>query len=131
MRQRVLCYVTRNREDILVFEHTKDYPDAGIQVPGGGLEASESYEEAAQRECFEETGLRLSTVIYLGSSEYFDGMTTQLGHFCWLEAPTTTPDAWEHFAEEKYVFRHRFVPLEKVKISWNMDMFLAQLRERL
>jgi 8-oxo-dGTP diphosphatase len=130
MRQRVLCYITRNRKDILVFEHTEEYPDAGVQVPGGGIEGGESCEEAALRECFEETGLQLSEAVYLGKSEYFDGMTTQLGHFFWLEAPATTPDIWEHLAEDKYIFRHRFVDLQEVKIDWNMDVLLAQLKER-
>jgi hypothetical protein len=40
MKQRVLCYITRERKDILVFEGTEDYPNAGIQVPGGGIKRS-------------------------------------------------------------------------------------------
>jgi 8-oxo-dGTP diphosphatase len=131
MRNRVLCYITRARKDILVFEHTEDYPDAGIQVPGGGVEEGEAYEQAALRECFEETGLQLSRAVYLGAKEYFDDMTTQMGHFFWLEAPLDTPDAWKHFAEGKYTYSHYFVPLENAKISWNMDILLPVLREKI
>lgn len=131
MRQRVLCYITRARKDILVFEHSQAYPDAGIQVPGGGIEAGEAPEQAALREAFEETGLSFSEAVYLGCQEYDDGMTTQMGHFYWLEAPAETPDSWEHVAEEKYMFRHSFVPLKEARIDWNMDALLSSLEQRL
>jgi 8-oxo-dGTP diphosphatase len=131
MRNRVVCYITRARKDILVFEHTHDYPDSGIQVPGGGIEAGETPQQAALREAFEETGLHLNQAMYLGSQEYFDGMTTQMGHFCWLEAPQETPNAWEYVAEEKYTFRHYFAPIQEAKIDWNMDLLLPKLKERL
>jgi 8-oxo-dGTP diphosphatase len=131
MRQRVLCYITRNGKEVLVFEHTEEHPGAGIQVPGGGIEEGETPEQAALREAFEETGLRFPKAVYLGCKEYFDDITTQMGHFCWLEAPAGTPDAWEHFAEEKYIYRHRFVEIDKAKIDWNMDIFLPKLKEHL
>jgi 8-oxo-dGTP pyrophosphatase MutT (NUDIX family)/GNAT superfamily N-acetyltransferase len=131
MRQRVLCHITRERKDILVFEHTEEYSDSGVQVPGGGIDMGETPEQAALREAFEETGLSFTKVVYLGCKEYFDGMKLQEGHFCWLEASATTPDAWEHFAEEKYIFRHRFVPPDQAKIDWNMDTLLPKLKEQL
>lgn len=55
-REKVLVYVTRG-EDLLVLEHTADYPDAGVQVPAGGVDLGESPEAAATRELFEERGL--------------------------------------------------------------------------
>ena len=131
MRQRVLCYITRARKDILVFKHTEEYPDAGVQVPGGGIEAGETPEQAALREAFEETGLRFSKAVYLGSKEYDDDITTQMGHVFWLEATTETPDSWEHVAEGTYTYRHRFVPLPEVRMSWNMDILLDELKEKL
>ncbi|MFC4337279.1 NUDIX domain-containing protein [Salininema proteolyticum] len=59
-RQRAAAYVLRRSSSgglqVLVFAH-KDAPEAGIQVPGGGVEAGETVEEAALREAFEETGI--------------------------------------------------------------------------
>ena len=40
-REKVLVYVTRGH-DLLVLEHTADYPDAGVQVPAGGVDPGES-----------------------------------------------------------------------------------------
>ena len=36
-REKVLVYVTRG-EDLLILEHTADYPDAGIRVPAEGVD---------------------------------------------------------------------------------------------
>ena len=71
-RRRVACYVLRETAsgpELLVFDHV-DVPDAGTQVPAGGLEPGESVEEAALREVAEETGLTEATVVRrLGVSE--------------------------------------------------------------
>lgn len=64
---KVLVYlVCRGR--ILTFEHC-DYPEAGLQVPGGTVEEGESIVECAQRELFEESGLR-STAVPVVFNEY-------------------------------------------------------------
>jgi 8-oxo-dGTP pyrophosphatase MutT (NUDIX family) len=65
-RQRVACYVTRDGHagpELLVFDHV-DFPEAGTQVPAGGIDPGESLGAAAVREIREETGLR--TVLYDG-----------------------------------------------------------------
>ncbi|MFA9479816.1 NUDIX hydrolase [Phycisphaerales bacterium AB-hyl4] len=51
-------------EDRLLMFHCQD-PTGGEPfwiAPGGGLEANESYEDAARREVYEETGLRIHEV---------------------------------------------------------------------
>ncbi len=35
-REKALVYVTRGVEELLVLEHSEEFPDAGIQVPAGG-----------------------------------------------------------------------------------------------
>jgi lincosamide nucleotidyltransferase len=58
-RLRVACYVTREhagRPELLVYDHA-DFPDAGTQVPAGGVEPGETFPESALREVREETGL--------------------------------------------------------------------------
>jgi len=54
-RNRVFTYITQS-DQLLVFDHV-DYPDAGIQVPGGTIEENENPQDAALREAEEETGI--------------------------------------------------------------------------
>jgi 8-oxo-dGTP pyrophosphatase MutT (NUDIX family) len=156
LRQRVIAYVTRGdrtRPELLVFDHTPEYPTAGTQVPAGGLEAGETLLEGALREAWEESGLEgLTPRAYLGSVLYENGLLRQVWHFCWLEvsattrrgeasvtpmramhdAPTQTlPDAWEHVAEGQYTFLHRFVPLETAVLHYELDALLPKLEHRL
>ena len=55
VKGKVFAYVTRGKE-LLVFRH-RDFPEAGIQVPGGSIEDGEEPEQAALRELREESGL--------------------------------------------------------------------------
>jgi 8-oxo-dGTP diphosphatase len=137
IRQRVVCYITRNQRELLVFSHPPEYGTAGIQVPGGGMEYDETQAAAAIRETLEETGLTLQNPVHLGSrivhlpdAKYPD----QEFHYYWLEANTETRDSWTHFAEEKYLFTHRFVPLEQIgteiELRWHMADFIPELQRR-
>lgn len=57
-RVRVAAYITRRAADgweLLVFDH-RDFPEAGTQVPAGGVEPGELLTHAAMREIAEETG---------------------------------------------------------------------------
>lgn len=54
-KEKVYAYIT-SADRLLVFKH-RDYPEAGIQVPGGTLEAGEDPEQGVLREAREETGL--------------------------------------------------------------------------
>ncbi len=88
-RDRVVCYITRNRKEILVFQHEPKYSDAGVQVVAGGINAGESIERAAIREVLEESGLALLTPIPLGNAvmhRFMDkiGDDYQRWHFVWL-----------------------------------------------
>jgi 8-oxo-dGTP diphosphatase len=126
LRQRVCVYIVRGLE-LLVFEHTSEYPTAGIQVPAGGLEAGEMLEAGGLREAFEETGLTDLTVQgSLGSGLYTNGMVQQIWHFVWLTT-TDSRDSWAHLAEGQYTFLHRFEPLETVVLHWDMDALLPKL----
>ncbi len=97
-RQKVYAYITRG-DELLVFRHV-DFPDAGIQVPGGTLEAGEDPAQGALREASEETGLeRLQEVGYLGAHEwrFADGrQEAHLRHFYHLLSDKPMPETWQH-----------------------------------
>jgi 8-oxo-dGTP pyrophosphatase MutT (NUDIX family) len=68
--EKVVCYVV-NGPRLLVFTHLdRPLTVAGVQVPAGTIESGESASEAAVRETFEETGMRVRVVRELGSSKY-------------------------------------------------------------
>lgn len=73
-RARVACYVL-DGDRLLVFDH-RNHPEAGTQVPAGGIEAGESVAQAAVREVREETGVRARFDALLG---YTDGMHPTTG----------------------------------------------------
>jgi len=114
-RERVVVYVTRGTE-LLVFEH-RDHPDAGTQVPAGGVQTDEQLEDAVIREVFEETGLLLAgRPSFLGTHDHLDGLGRPArSSFFRIEAPRSTRDGWEHTVtgdgeDRGLVFLCRFEP---------------------
>ncbi|MBN1250219.1 MAG: NUDIX domain-containing protein [Anaerolineae bacterium] len=55
VKRKVYAYITHG-ERLLIFGHP-DSPEAGLQVPGGTVEAGEEPADAVMREAAEETGL--------------------------------------------------------------------------
>jgi ADP-ribose pyrophosphatase YjhB (NUDIX family) len=101
-RRRVYAYIT-NRGRLLVFRHT-DYPEAGVQVPGGTVEAGESPETAVMREAVEETGLTdLELVRCLGHIERdmtpFGIDETQEAWFYHLRYVGSPTETWQHLEQ--------------------------------
>lgn len=69
LRRIALAYITHQGR-LLVFREP-DFPEAGVQVPGGTLKENESPERGVLREAFEETGLGdLRLGAFLGEFEY-------------------------------------------------------------
>lgn len=117
-REKVLAYITRRPDELLIFAHTEEYPDAGLQVPAGGVERGEEPAQAVLRETFEESGLRLGDPFYLGSFEWHDEASSRILHCYWLPAPLDTPDRWElpvsaGDEDKGMVFRYAFAPRSK------------------
>jgi 8-oxo-dGTP pyrophosphatase MutT (NUDIX family) len=115
LRQRVVVYVERDHH-LLVFDH-QDHPDAGTQVPAGGVEHGEDISDAAVREVAEETGVRLrSRPTLLGTHDHLDGLGRRArSHFFRVDAPPGLPDSWEHRVtghgdDAELVFLCRFDP---------------------
>lgn len=66
---KVLVYVVSNGH-LLVHRHS-DFPEAGVQVPGGSINDGESAFEAALRELYEEAGLMVDSACTIAHRELF------------------------------------------------------------
>jgi 8-oxo-dGTP pyrophosphatase MutT (NUDIX family) len=96
---KAMAYIT-NRDRLLVFREP-DFPEAGIQIPGGSIDPDESPDVAALREAFEETGLSgLQIGSYLGRVEHDLTRHGQVGwlyrHYFHLTIDGNLPETWQH-----------------------------------
>jgi 8-oxo-dGTP pyrophosphatase MutT (NUDIX family) len=116
VRQRVLAYVTRERDgvrELLVFDH-RDDPAAGTQVPAGRLDPGETLERCLLRELDEEAGVRGRIIRELGRPAWppkYDNRAFEVE-----VVGGTPPENWEHRVHGKgddagLVFFYRWVPL--------------------
>ncbi|UCC67324.1 MAG: NUDIX domain-containing protein [Armatimonadota bacterium] len=97
VRHVVLAYIT-HADRLLVFAHP-DFPEAGIQVPGGAVKEGEKPDEAIMREAFEETGLEgLELQSYLGDHDVYVEARDEVYHcrFYHLTYHGCPPVRWRH-----------------------------------
>lgn len=101
MVDKVVAYILRGQgrdAKLLVFEHDKQWSEAGIQVPAGTVDQGEAIEVAVLREAEEECGLRdLRIVRKLDEYILFRHTHKQFNrrHVFWLETKDTR-DSWIH-----------------------------------
>jgi 8-oxo-dGTP pyrophosphatase MutT (NUDIX family) len=98
MRRRAFCYVTRISPagaQLLVFQHPD--PAAGVQTPGGTIDAGESPIDGAVREAIEETGLSSFETPRLIAVDTFEGRDETVARYH-VHIPTDGPtvDRWDH-----------------------------------
>ena len=132
MRQRVLAYVTRERDgakELLVFDH-RDHPGAGTQVPAGRIDPGETLEECLHRELDEEAGLRGRVVRELGRPAWPERYEN---HAFEIHADGNPPDEWAHEVHGKgddagLVFLYRWEPVRAdLELFHRIDPMLAEL----
>jgi 8-oxo-dGTP diphosphatase len=128
LREKVLCLVVR-ASSLLVFEHV-DVPEAGVQLPAGGVEAGETPAEADVRGLFEESGLQLGMPRWLGSygweAQLPERFTRQVCHAYAFTAPPDLPPTWTHPADG-HLFAFRWAALAAPGLDWDMDAALPYL----
>lgn len=136
-KEKVVAYITC--ADRLLFFHQPAFPEAGVQVPAGTMEAGENPREAVLREAQEETGLSdLQWVATLGQRD--DVLENKHGeemllrrHFFHLRANGNPPQRWQHWemtpsggAEGPILFELWWAPLDRVRMLLD-DWFAAFL----
>ncbi|MGJ3237082.1 MAG: NUDIX hydrolase [Anaerolineae bacterium] len=139
-KRKVYAYIVQDG-DIVLFEHP-DYPQAGIQVPGGTVEHNETIEDAVLREACEETGLDgLKLAHYLGRQDRdmrdYDKDEYHHRHFFYLTCTAQIPKRWQN--RERYssepvagpgqLFEFYRCPLKTVPdLIADFDIFISELK---
>lgn len=103
VKHKVMAYITHGSR-LLVFKQP-DFPEAGIQVPGGSIDDGECPDDAVLREAFEETGLNgLILGSYLGDTEHdlspFGRREFIQRHYYHLYADGDPPETWQHWEND-------------------------------
>ncbi|WP_416876163.1 NUDIX hydrolase [Kitasatospora sp. SC0581] len=141
-RVRVAVYVTRptaSGPELLSFTH-RDFPEAGVQVPAGGVEPGEDLESAARRECLEETGIAVIRELYalgVDQSPHPETGVERVTVFFHAALGQAAPDGWRHVVggvgtDDGMVFDCRFAPLDDVgpTLVDGQDGFLGMIPAR-
>lgn len=142
MRPRVAAYVIRRLGDgveLLVFDH-EGIPEAGTQVPAGGIRPTESRREAVLREVKEETGLDAARVVtelgIIESPHPASGQSRQTSYWV-LEAAEELPSEWRHVVASDdedggmvFLCRWESLPLEVALVD-QQGSLLSQIPLRL
>lgn len=114
-------------------------PQAGVQIPAGGVRPGEDPERAVLREVVEETGLLTATVIrpiVVDDRPHPDTGQPRRTTYFQLQAPAATADAWHHTvggdgADGGLTFFCRFLPLPlERRLADDQDAWLGRLNSR-
>jgi 8-oxo-dGTP pyrophosphatase MutT (NUDIX family) len=125
VRDKVVAYVLRFDGDgmrLAVFDHV-GIPEAGTQVPSGGIEPGESPEAACLREVAEESGLTGARILRrVGAFEFLDTSRgeRQIRYVFVLAAPQGVAETWDHAvtgegADRGMMFRYRWLPPDEAE----------------
>ncbi len=131
------AYVIRHRTvaELLVFDHV-GMPEAGTQIPAGGVHSGEDLEQAVLREVAEETGLfDVSVVNQIAVEDRPHPLTRQPRRttFFHLRAMPDTADAWIHRVDSDgddhgltFACRFSALPLD-IPLADHQDAWLAKI----
>jgi 8-oxo-dGTP diphosphatase len=74
----VLCYLSKGNEYLLLLKSKGKFGEGFWNAPGGKLEPGETPEQAARREVFEETSLRVKGLVKGGTLKFYFGRAKQV-----------------------------------------------------
>jgi 8-oxo-dGTP diphosphatase len=125
VRQRVLAYVTRERNgvrELLVFDY-RDDPSAGTQVPAGRLDPGETLQECLLRELNEEAGIDDAVVVRELRRPTWPSRYENHA-FEVRSAGREGADSWDHVVkgdgdDAGLVFRYRWEPVRPDLLLFN------------
>jgi 8-oxo-dGTP diphosphatase len=117
VRQRVLAYVTRERDgakELLVFD-VPSHPRAGTQVPAGRIDPGETLEQCLFRELHEEAGIERACIVRELERPVRPAKYENHAFEVRIEGGGPA-DAWEHVVsgtgdDAGLVFRYRWEPI--------------------
>jgi 8-oxo-dGTP diphosphatase len=140
MQDKVLACIfriTSGSEELLVFQQKVD-PAAGVPVPAGTVEPSETVLAALWREIEEESGLaRADLTLWSRLAVHNDPDWNQRRHVYWLLAPHHLPDQWQqvvegHGQDEGMVFDYYRVPaVADLHLAAEQHLWLALALDRM
>ncbi|HJF32241.1 MAG TPA: NUDIX domain-containing protein [Sporosarcina psychrophila] len=126
LKRKVLAYITKGEDaerEILVFEQ-KDFPEAGLQVPGGSIEEDELLIDALYREIEEETGINRDELVLKGKvnkTNYFPEHKNvvyerNIFHLAFIGEVHA---GWDYRVkgggkDDGLTFCHRWIPIDKL-----------------
>jgi len=112
----VAIAVVEHEDRFLVGQRARNVPLGGLwEFPGGKLEGNESPGQAAERECWEETGLRVRAAYCLAVNlqHYAHGHIKLHFYACWLkDSWMRDPTGAEPIAPYRWVSREELAALE-------------------
>lgn len=124
MVKKVWLYVLRKRAaeiELLVFDHV--HVDAGTQIPAGTVEPDEDIIQAAHRELYEESGIRVEALTPLDVFERnWNGVDVQ-AHLFAAWTLSDVAQAWVHSVtgkgeDEGMEFRYYWLPRAQWQKLW-------------
>jgi len=133
-RQRVLAYVTRERNgvtELLVFDH-RDDPRPGTQVPAGRLDRGETLEQGLLRELNEEAGILHARIVRELAQPAWPAKYENHAFEVHIEEGGPA-DTWDHVVhgdgdDAGLVFRYRWEPVRRDLLLFNrVDPILESL----
>jgi NAD+ diphosphatase len=97
--------LVKDRDDRILLGHQPVWPDGRFSTFAGFLEPGETFEQCVAREVFEEAGVRLSEVSYLGSQPWPFPASVMIAFSAVTDAPGDARPDGEEITEVKWFSR--------------------------